>query len=71
VAAKELDGVDEAGVEGAGPAHAWGTHAALGGELGHETGCQAERLRAVKVVVVPSDAHTDAAAGGAVATEGI
>jgi hypothetical protein len=70
VAAEELDGVDEAGVEGARPPHARRAHAALGGELGHEPGAQAERLRAVEVVVVvvPADA---AQAAAAVAEEGL
>nr|GMC59743.1 hypothetical protein PanWU01x14_047200 [Ipomoea batatas]GMC62472.1 hypothetical protein PanWU01x14_047200 [Ipomoea batatas] len=33
MATEELDGVDEAGVEGASPTHSWGPHAPLRGEL--------------------------------------
>lgn len=71
VAAEELHGVHEAGMEGAGPAHAGRAHAALGGELGHEPGSQAEGLRAVEMMMVSAETHADAAAGGAVAAEGV
>lgn len=74
MASEELDGVDEAGVERARPPHARRAHAALGGELGHEPGAQAERLRAVEVmvVVVPADdAAQSADAASAVAAEGV
>lgn len=75
MASEELDGVDEAGVERARPPHARRAHAALGGELGHEPGAQAERLRAVEVVVVvvPADDAAQAAddAATAVAAEGV
>jgi len=76
VASEELDGVHEAGVERAGPPHARRAHAALGGELGHEPGAQAERLRAVEVVVVVVVSADDAAqatdhAATAVAAEGV
>lgn len=75
MASEELDGVDEAGVERARPPHARRAHAALGGELGHEPGAQAERLRAVEVVVVvvvpADDAAQSADAASAVAAEGV